>query len=149
MHIDRTVLVLDSRLNLCIYMLALGSHIIISIILGWPSDWCGYVERPLHDCNILVADVVDFSQITIGVVSQSELGTIGLKTLTREVMGMLIDTPKHVTLGRWARRLLASTSLVCRRWCLWVIQGWLSVVHDGAHTPPIEGCCHLFSCGCC
>nr|ACG41297.1 hypothetical protein [Zea mays] len=34
MHIDRTVLVLDSRLNLCIYMLALGSHIIISIILG-------------------------------------------------------------------------------------------------------------------
>jgi hypothetical protein len=105
MHIDRTILVLDSMLNICIYILALGSHIIISIILEWPSDWCGYVERPLHDCNILVANVV----------SRSELGTTGLKTLTREVMGVLIDTPKHVTPSRWARRLLAHTGLVRHR----------------------------------
>jgi hypothetical protein len=103
MYIDRTVLVLDSRLKLCIYMLALGPQIIISIISRRPSDRCGYVERPHHDYNILVANVVDFRQITVEMLSRLELGTTGLKTLMREVMGVLIDKSKHVTLGRWAR----------------------------------------------
>nr|ACG34641.1 hypothetical protein [Zea mays] len=48
--------------------------------------------------------------------SRLELGTTGLKTLTREVMDVLIDKPKHVTLGRWKRRSFgphrSSTSLL-------------------------------------
>ncbi|NP_001144720.1 uncharacterized protein LOC100277762 [Zea mays] len=87
-----------------IYMLVLGHHIIISIISIRPSDWCGYVKRSRHDCNILVANVVDFRQITMEMLSRLELGTTGLKTLTREVMGLLIDKPKHVTLSRWTKR---------------------------------------------
>ncbi|EES03381.1 hypothetical protein BDA96_03G265600 [Sorghum bicolor] len=66
----------------------------------------GDVKRLSEDCGLVVADAADLRHVAAEVLARPELRTASLKTLTREVMGVLIDKPKSVTMSKWdARRL--------------------------------------------
>ncbi|RCV26523.1 hypothetical protein SETIT_5G252400v2 [Setaria italica] len=63
------------------------------------------VERLYDDCKILVANAVDLRYVAAEVLSRPELRKVGLKTLTREVMGVHIDKPMELTKSRWSQPL--------------------------------------------
>jgi hypothetical protein len=66
----------------------------------------GDVKRLSEDCGLVVANAVDLRCVAAEALARPELRTVSLKTLTREVMGVLIDKPKSVTMSKWdARRL--------------------------------------------
>ncbi|XP_002456090.1 Werner Syndrome-like exonuclease [Sorghum bicolor] len=67
----------------------------------------GDVERLYCDCKILVATPVDLRHVAAEVLSRPELRRAGLKALVREVMGVVMEKPKHVTMSRWSRRPLS------------------------------------------
>lgn len=65
----------------------------------------GDVERLYCDCKIVVTNAVDLRHVAAEVLSRPELRRAGLRTLTRDVMGVLIDKPKHVTMSKWNKPL--------------------------------------------
>jgi ribonuclease D len=65
----------------------------------------GDVERLYCDYKILVATPVDLRHVAAEVLSRPELARAGLKTLACEVMGVLMEKPKHVTMSKWSRPL--------------------------------------------
>ncbi|KAJ1284622.1 hypothetical protein BS78_03G219000 [Paspalum vaginatum] len=65
----------------------------------------GDVKRLRDDCGLAVANAVDLRHLAAEVLARPELRKAGLKTLTREVMGVVIDKEKEVTMSKWDRHL--------------------------------------------
>ncbi|NP_001307478.1 Werner syndrome ATP-dependent helicase [Zea mays] len=63
------------------------------------------VERLRCDCNIVVNNTVDLRYAAADVLGRPHLRTAGLKILAREVMGVEIEKPKHLTCSEWDRPL--------------------------------------------
>jgi len=66
----------------------------------------GDVKRLSEDCGLVVANAVDLRRVAAEALARPELRTASLKTL-REVMGVLINKPKSVTMSKWDARLLS------------------------------------------
>jgi hypothetical protein len=60
----------------------------------------GDVKRLYEDYGFKVTSAVELKSLSAEVLSRPELRQAGLKTLTREVMGVLIDRPKRVTMSK-------------------------------------------------
>jgi ribonuclease D len=63
------------------------------------------VERLYVDCKLLLANAVDLRYVAAEVLNRAELKYMGLKALTREVIGVDIDKPVEVTKSRWGQPL--------------------------------------------
>ncbi|KAK3164981.1 hypothetical protein QOZ80_1AG0027370 [Eleusine coracana subsp. coracana] len=61
----------------------------------------GDFKRLYEDYGFEVTNTVELKSVAAEVLCRPELKQAGLKTLTREVMGVLIDKPKRVTMSRW------------------------------------------------
>jgi hypothetical protein len=61
----------------------------------------GDVKRLYEDYGFKVTSAVELKSLSAEVLGRPELRQAGLKTLTREVMGVLIDKPKRVTMSKW------------------------------------------------
>ncbi|KAL6614801.1 hypothetical protein ACP70R_037071 [Stipagrostis hirtigluma subsp. patula] len=68
----------------------------------------GDVKRLSEDCGLEVANAVELTKLAVEALSRPELKGAGLKTLTREVMGVCIDKPKQVTMSKWDAEPLSS-----------------------------------------
>ncbi|WVZ69408.1 hypothetical protein U9M48_018197 [Paspalum notatum var. saurae] len=65
----------------------------------------GDIRRLRDDCGLAVADAMDLRHLAAEVLSRPELKKAGLKTLTREVMGVVIGKEKEVTMSKWDQHL--------------------------------------------
>ncbi|KAL6845351.1 hypothetical protein ACP4OV_024846 [Aristida adscensionis] len=67
----------------------------------------GDVRRLAEDCGLEVANAVELTKLAVDALSRPELKGAGLKTLTREVMGVRIDKPRHVAVSKWDAEALS------------------------------------------
>nr|CAB3477827.1 unnamed protein product [Digitaria exilis] len=67
----------------------------------------GDVKRLSEDCGLAVANAVELRHVAAEVLARPKLREAGLKALTREVMGVLIDKPKRLTMSKWDERRLS------------------------------------------
>jgi hypothetical protein len=67
----------------------------------------GDAKRLYKDYDFEVANAVELKSLSAEVLGRPELSQAGLKTLAHEVMGVLIDKPKWVTMSKWDVRRLS------------------------------------------
>ncbi|PON78947.1 DNA polymerase [Parasponia andersonii] len=72
--------------------------------LGVAAD----VEKLLLDYQLSVRNTVDLGDLAARVRDDRSLKSAGLKGLARLVLGMEIEKPKRITMGRWDTRWLTS-----------------------------------------
>jgi hypothetical protein len=58
-------------------------------------------KRLYEDYGFEVANAEELKSLSAEVLGRPELSQVGLKTLTHEVMGVLIHKPKWVTMSKW------------------------------------------------
>jgi hypothetical protein len=61
----------------------------------------GDVKRLYEDYNFEVTNSMELKSLLAEVLGWPELSQVGLKTLTREVMDVLINKPKRVMMSKW------------------------------------------------
>ncbi|PIA61003.1 hypothetical protein AQUCO_00300492v1 [Aquilegia coerulea] len=69
------------------------------------------VEKLIRFYNLRVANFVELGPLAAEKFKRDELRNDGLKDLAKEVLGLVIDKPRRVTLSRWDAAVLATDQI--------------------------------------